>query len=132
MIRCMTYGNRDGIHLGHRKSAMQMWVDSHHPIDGAGEKLAIAVRRDRLARLKSFVLAHVSKIGRHQSDPRSAEIAGRMGGEQQPKRFVVRPVERTDEYYRARGNIRIEAHVSLTIGKSPRRKRADIASEMRG
>jgi hypothetical protein len=124
------HARRNPVDLFEAAPAVQVRVHRDQEIDGGRQQARIAARRDRLARAKALVLAHVGKVGRHQPDLLRAEFAGRIGREHQRHGLVVRALKVCDEQHPQPGDGGAQSHDDLAIGKMVRLHRARGAMEL--
>jgi hypothetical protein len=74
---------RDCVNLAERAVAMQMRVDSGHPVKRIRQKARDFPRGHRLAWLESPILPHVGEVRRNQTDFGRAQLAGRRCREEE-------------------------------------------------
>ncbi len=95
-----------------------MRVHGDEPVERTGQDAGEGARRDRLALAKAPVLAQVAQIRAHQPDPRRAEVAGGVRGEEQRRELVVGTVERAQDHRRPPGQVAVDAYKAFAVGKA--------------
>jgi len=98
--------------------SMQVRVDGHQPVDVLRKNVGERMRRDRLARAKAGVLAHVREIRRDEPNPPGAEVVQRVGEKQEWKHLGIGLVERAYHDRVAPRHVGRDADVRFTVRKA--------------
>ena len=76
---------------------MQMRVDSHHPVEGFGNKVRHLPRRHSLALIEAPILPHIGQIWRDQPDLGGTEFSRSRGSKDKRQEFPVWIRESADD-----------------------------------